>query len=110
MYQAGGMVEQAASMYLSCRNYGAAASLMAAISSAKLQLQYARAMEEEGRWEEAVAAYQTAGEAGVRGGGAWAGLHDVGSNAQQGGGQLVLGGGRNSPCVRCGRIHAHLRS
>lgn len=61
MYERAGMLEQAASLHLQCRNFAAAAPLMAGITSAKLQLQFARAQEAAGRWAEAATAYEAAG-------------------------------------------------
>jgi hypothetical protein len=57
-----GMVEKAATIHLATKNFAAAAPLMARVTSAKLQLAYARAKEAQGRWQEAAAAYEAGGE------------------------------------------------
>jgi WD repeat-containing protein 19 len=62
MYERAGLVEKAASIYIMTKNYASAQPLMAMVTSAKLQLQYAKAKEGEGRWVEAAAAYEAAGE------------------------------------------------
>lgn len=62
MYQQAGMSEKAAGIYIAARNWAAAAPLMARVTSAKLQLQYAKAKESEGSYADAVAAYEAAGE------------------------------------------------
>lgn len=61
MYEQAGMAEKAAGIYIAARNWAAAAPLMARVTSAKLQLQYAKAKESEGSYAEAVAAYEAAG-------------------------------------------------
>lgn len=61
MYEQAGMPEKAAGIYIAARNWAAAAPLMARVTSAKLQLQYAKAKEGEGSYAEAVAAYEAAG-------------------------------------------------
>jgi WD repeat-containing protein 19 len=61
MYQQAGMAEKAAGIYIAARNWAAAAPLMAQVTSAKLQLQYAKAKESEGSYTEAVAAFEIAG-------------------------------------------------
>ncbi|PNW73788.1 hypothetical protein CHLRE_13g572700v5 [Chlamydomonas reinhardtii] len=62
MYERAGQFERAASIYIQTKNFAAAAPLMARISSSKLQLQFAKAKEAEGRWQEAAAAYEAAGD------------------------------------------------
>lgn len=69
MYEKAGMIEKAASIHIASKNFNAAQPLMAQVTSAKLQLQYAKAKESEGRWAEAAAAYEAAG-----GFGSWVGL------------------------------------
>lgn len=61
MYEAAGMSEKAAAIFIAARNWAAAAPLMARVTSAKLQLQYAKAKESDGSYAEAVAAYEAAG-------------------------------------------------
>lgn len=61
MYERAGLVEQAASIHIGCKNFAAAQPLMARVASAKVQQQYAKAKEAEGRPAEAVAAYEAAG-------------------------------------------------
>lgn len=61
MYELAGMAEKAAGIYIAARNWGAAAPLMQKVTSAKLQLQYAKAKEKEGSYSDAVAAYEAAG-------------------------------------------------
>eukprot|EP00879_Flechtneria_rotunda_P029705 GHRR01032146.1.p1 GENE.GHRR01032146.1~~GHRR01032146.1.p1 ORF type:complete len:223 (+),score=87.94 GHRR01032146.1:179-847(+) len=62
MYEAAGMIEKAASIHIASKNFAAAQPLMAQVTSAKLQLQYAKAKESEGRWGDATAAYEAAGD------------------------------------------------
>ncbi|MEW5304579.1 MAG: hypothetical protein WDW36_007181 [Sanguina aurantia] len=62
MHERGGQYERAASIYIQTKNFSAAAPLMAKISSSKLQLQFAKAKEAEGRYQEASGAYETAGD------------------------------------------------
>lgn len=57
-----GRSEKAAEIYLAIKNYDAAGPLMAGIQSAKLQGMYARAKEAEGKLEDAIRAYEAAGE------------------------------------------------
>jgi WD repeat-containing protein 19 len=61
MYEQAGMAEKAAGIYIAARNWAAAAPLMQRVTSAKLQLQYAKAKEGEGSYADAVAAYEAAG-------------------------------------------------
>ena len=61
LYERAGLTEKAAGIYIVARNWAAVAPLMARVSSAKLQLTYARAKEWEGSWAEAAAAYEAAG-------------------------------------------------
>lgn len=62
MYERAGQYERAASIYIQTKNFTAAAPLMAKVSSSKLQLQFAKAKEAEGRYSEAAAAYEAAGD------------------------------------------------
>lgn len=62
MYERAGQYERAASIYIQTKNFNAAAPLMAKVSSSKLQLQFAKAKEAEGRYAEAAAAYEAAGD------------------------------------------------
>eukprot|EP00967_Tisochrysis_lutea_P112599 scaffold178069_cov25-Tisochrysis_lutea.AAC.3 len=48
MYERAGQYERAASIYIQTKNFAAATPLMARISSSKLQLQFAKAKEQEG--------------------------------------------------------------
>lgn len=61
MYEQAGMSEKAAGIYITARNWAAAAPLMARVTSAKLQLQFAKAKESEGSYADAAAAYEAAG-------------------------------------------------
>lgn len=49
MYERAGQFERACAIYIQAKNFNAAAPLMARISSSKLQLQFAKAKESEGR-------------------------------------------------------------
>ncbi|GAX77949.1 hypothetical protein CEUSTIGMA_g5391.t1 [Chlamydomonas eustigma] len=62
MYERAGQYERAASIYIQTKNFTAAAPLMAKVSSSKLQLQFAKAKEAEGRYGEAASAYEAAGD------------------------------------------------
>lgn len=62
MYDKAGQSERAASIYIQAKNFNAAAPLMAKVSSSKLQMQFAKAKEAEGRHGEACAAYEAAGD------------------------------------------------
>lgn len=62
MYERGGVVEKAAAIYIQAKNFAAAAPLMAKVSNSKLQLQYAKAQEAVGKYAEAAAAYELAGD------------------------------------------------
>lgn len=61
LYQHGGQLEKAASIYIQTKAFSLAKPLMSRINSPKLQLQYARAKEAEGRYEDAAQAYEAAG-------------------------------------------------
>lgn len=62
MYDKAGQSERAASIYIQAKNFNAAAPLMAKVSSSKLQMQFAKAKEAEGRYGEACTAYEAAGD------------------------------------------------
>ncbi|KAF5840991.1 hypothetical protein DUNSADRAFT_14848 [Dunaliella salina] len=62
MYERAGQYERAASIYIQTKNFAAATPLMARISSSKLQLQFAKAKEQEGKFSEAAAAFEAAGD------------------------------------------------
>jgi len=62
MYERAGQYERAASIYIQTKNFAAATPLMARISSSKLQLQFAKAKEQEGKYSEAAAAFEAAGD------------------------------------------------
>jgi len=62
MYERAGMVEKAASIYISTKNWAAAGPLMSKVASAKLHLQFAKVKEAEGRWADAAAAFEAAGD------------------------------------------------
>jgi len=49
MFERAGQFEKAASIYIQTKNFTAATPLMARISSSKLQLQFAKAKEQEGK-------------------------------------------------------------
>jgi WD repeat-containing protein 19 len=49
MFERAGQFERAASIYIQAKNFTAVAPLMNRISSSKLQLQYGKAKEEEGK-------------------------------------------------------------
>jgi hypothetical protein len=61
LYERAGLTEKAAGIHIAARNWAAVAPLVARVSSAKLQLAYARGKEGEGSWAEAAAAYEAAG-------------------------------------------------
>lgn len=62
LYDRAGMAEKAAGVYIAARNWAAVAPLMARVTSSKLQLAFAKGKEAEGSWEEAMGAYEAAGE------------------------------------------------
>ena len=63
LFERAGLPERAAAIHIAARNFAAAAPLMAQVKSARLQLVYAKAKEAQGRWAEAAAAYEAAGDA-----------------------------------------------
>jgi len=60
LYERGGQYEKAASIYIQTKSFSLAQPLMAKISTPKLHVQYARAKEAEGRFEEAAQAFEIA--------------------------------------------------
>lgn len=62
MFDRAGMYEKAASIYIQTKNFVAAAPLMAKVASPKLQIQFAKAKEGEGKYADAAAAYEAAGD------------------------------------------------
>ncbi|KAA6334562.1 MAG: hypothetical protein EZS28_053054, partial [Streblomastix strix] len=62
MYQHGGQVERAVEIYLSTRNLKGASGLMQQVKTPLLHLQYGRAREAEGSYEEAIKEYLFAGD------------------------------------------------
>ncbi|KAH7831064.1 putative WD repeat-containing protein 19 [Monocercomonoides exilis] len=64
LFEKGGMIEKAVELYLSTRNLRAVQPLMKQIKTPRLHLRFGREMENERRYEEAVAAYLVAGDLG----------------------------------------------
>ncbi|SPQ94469.1 unnamed protein product (mitochondrion) [Plasmodiophora brassicae] len=62
LYVESGALERAAAIYIATKNYGAAAPLMAKITTPKLHAQYAKAKEREGDYAEAERAYEVAAD------------------------------------------------
>lgn len=60
LYEAAGSYDQAASLYILDTNFEAAAPLMAKISTPKLHLQFAKAKESRGSYQDALVAYERA--------------------------------------------------
>mmetsp|Transcript_45688 Transcript_45688/g.108618 ORF Transcript_45688/g.108618 Transcript_45688/m.108618 type:complete len:1374 (-) Transcript_45688:21-4142(-) len=60
LYEAAGSYDQAASLYILDMNFEAAAPLMAKISTPKLHLQFAKAKESRGAYQDALIAYERA--------------------------------------------------
>jgi len=60
LYEAAGSYDQAASLYILDLNFDAAAPLMAKISTPKLHLQFAKAKESRGAYQDALVAYERA--------------------------------------------------
>eukprot|EP00434_Breviolum_minutum_P009274 symbB.v1.2.008173.t2/scaffold512.1/size193505/14 len=60
LYEAAGSYDQAASLYILDTNFEAAAPLMAKISTPKLHLQFAKAKESRGAYQDALVAYERA--------------------------------------------------
>jgi WD repeat-containing protein 19 len=60
MYERGRLYEKAASIYIQTKSFARAQPLMAKINTPKLHVQYARAKEAEGKYDEAAVAYEMA--------------------------------------------------
>eukprot|EP00053_Salpingoeca_punica_P013406 m.121269 g.121269 ORF g.121269 m.121269 type:complete len:1367 (-) comp16199_c0_seq2:1475-5575(-) len=60
MYEKAEMHDRAAAIYIKTKTWGKAGELMRGVSSAKLQMQYAKAREAEGSYKEAAQAYDAA--------------------------------------------------
>lgn len=60
MYERAHIYEKAASVYIKLKNWYKVGDLLPKISGGKIHVQYARAKEAEGKYQEAVKAYQTA--------------------------------------------------
>ncbi|KAK2489183.1 hypothetical protein MC885_016782, partial [Smutsia gigantea] len=60
LYEKGLYYDKAASVYIRCKNWAKVGELLPHVSSPKIHLQYAKAKEADGRYKEAVVAYETA--------------------------------------------------
>jgi len=60
LYEKAGLPDRAAAIYIKMKNWVAAGALMSQITNAKLQLDYARAKEADGKWADAAKAYEAA--------------------------------------------------
>ncbi|NXY87829.1 WDR19 protein, partial [Alcedo cyanopectus] len=60
LYEKGQYYEKAASLYIRCKNWSKVGELLPHVSSPKIHLQYAKAKEADGRYKEAVTAYEHA--------------------------------------------------
>ncbi|NWU98866.1 WDR19 protein, partial [Upupa epops] len=60
LYEKGQYYDKAASVYIRCKNWAKVGELLPHISSPKIHLQYAKAKEADGRYKEAVIAYEHA--------------------------------------------------
>jgi len=60
LYEKANLPDRAAAIYIKLKNWAAAGALMNQITSPKLQLEYARAKESDGKFEEAARAYEAA--------------------------------------------------
>lgn len=60
MYEKAEYFDKAASAYIKLKNWHKVGQLLPQISSAKINIQYAKAKESEGKYEEAAKAYETA--------------------------------------------------
>ncbi|XP_053314341.1 WD repeat-containing protein 19 [Spea bombifrons] len=60
LYEKGQYYDKAASVYIRCKNWAKVGELLPNVSSPKIHLQYAKAKEADGRYKEAVLAYETA--------------------------------------------------
>ncbi|XP_053110027.1 WD repeat-containing protein 19 isoform X2 [Hemicordylus capensis] len=60
LYEKGQYYDKAASVYIRCKNWAKVGELLPSVSSPKIHLQYAKAKEADGRYKEAVLAYENA--------------------------------------------------
>ncbi|XP_038608159.1 WD repeat-containing protein 19 isoform X1 [Tachyglossus aculeatus] len=60
LYEKGKYYDKAASVYIRCKNWVKVGELLPQVSSPKIHLQYAKAKEADGRYKEAVVAYENA--------------------------------------------------
>ncbi|XP_020847243.1 WD repeat-containing protein 19 isoform X1 [Phascolarctos cinereus] len=60
LYEKGQYYDKAASVYIRCKNWAKVGELLPNVSSPKIHLQYAKAKEADGRYKEAVLAYENA--------------------------------------------------
>ncbi|XP_043827945.1 WD repeat-containing protein 19 isoform X1 [Dromiciops gliroides] len=60
LYEKGQYYDKAASVYIRCKNWAKVGELLPNVSSPKIHLQYAKAKEADGRYKEAVIAYENA--------------------------------------------------
>ncbi|KAM6132739.1 LOW QUALITY PROTEIN: WD repeat-containing protein 19 [Pterocles gutturalis] len=60
LYEKGQYYDKAASVYIRCKNWAKVGELLPHVSSPKIHLQYAKAKEADGRYKEAVIAYEHA--------------------------------------------------
>uniref|UniRef100_A0ABI7Z671 WD repeat domain 19 n=1 Tax=Felis catus TaxID=9685 RepID=A0ABI7Z671_FELCA len=60
LYEKGLYYDKAASVYIRCKNWAKVGELLPRVSSPKIHLQYAKAKEADGRYKEAVVAYENA--------------------------------------------------
>ncbi|NXI09469.1 WDR19 protein, partial [Irena cyanogastra] len=60
LYEKGQYYDKAASVYIRCKNWAKVGELLPQVSSPKIHLQYAKAKEADGRYTEAVIAYEHA--------------------------------------------------
>ncbi|XP_073898544.1 kelch-like protein 5 isoform X6 [Castor canadensis] len=60
LYEKGLYYDKAASVYIRCKNWAKVGELLPHVSSPKIHLQYAKAKEADGRYKEAVIAYENA--------------------------------------------------
>ncbi|KAG7313919.1 hypothetical protein KOW79_022415 [Hemibagrus wyckioides] len=60
LYEKGQYYDKAASVYIRCKNWAKVGELLPHVSSPKIHLQYAKAKEADGKYKEAVLAYESA--------------------------------------------------
>ncbi|KAM4807652.1 WD repeat-containing protein 19 [Rhinophrynus dorsalis] len=60
LYEKGQYYDKAASVYIRCKNWAKVGELLPQVSSPKIHLQYAKAKEADGKYKEAVLAYENA--------------------------------------------------